>query len=107
VTDCKTTTSLKSLQESVEFKIVDETLSKMKKETSETQGSFSVVGNTVKLVAIPAVLAFLVQYLLTYFLSFTFGVSEPWQKIWDGVVDKLGEDPFTYHVYATAVVTPV
>ena len=76
----------------------------MTTERTETEGSLAVVGNTVKLVAFPALFAFTFQYLLTIFLTSTFGVSEPWQNLWDQVVEKLGEDPFTYHIYGTAVV---
>ena len=77
----------------------------MKTERIETEGSLAVVGNTVKLVAFPALFVFIFQYLLTLFLTSTLGVSEPWQNLWDQVVKKLGEDPFTYHIYGTAVVT--
>ena len=81
-------------------------VSKMKesKEKVETKESQNVIEKLVKQLAFSALVIVALSRLTTFFVSTFFDVENPWQNGWNKVVDRFGEDPFTYHIYGTALV---
>ena len=81
-------------------------VSKMKesKEKVETKESVNVIEKLVKQLAFSAFAIVALSRLTTCFVSTFFDVENPWQNGWNKVVDRFGEDPFTYHIYGTALV---
>jgi len=89
----------KSLEENQIF------CSKVKMKTIEqTDGALSVIGKLVKQLFLTSLFLVLSRYLLTAIISTLLGVEDPWQHLWDRVIDRFGDDPFTYHVYGSILV---
>ena len=80
-------------------------VTKIKMKTKvETDGALNVIGKLVKQLALTSLFLVLSRYVLTSIVSTYLGVDDPWQHLWNQVIDRFGDDPFTYHVYGSALV---
>ncbi len=74
------------------------------KTREQTDGALSVIGKLVKQLFLTSLFLVLSRYVLTAIVSTLLGVEDPWQHLWNRVIDRFGDDPFTYHVYGSILV---
>ena len=72
--------------------------------TKEANGTFGVIDKLVKQLVLISFFLITSRYILTSISLTLFRVEDPWQHLWDWVIDTFGDDPFTYHVYGTTLV---
>jgi hypothetical protein len=76
----------------------------MKTKEKTEDGALNVIGKLVKQLVVTSLFLVLSRYILTSIVSTLLGVEDPWQYLWDRVIDRFGDDPYTYHVYGSALV---
>ena len=73
-------------------------------DNESTETTTTVLTKLLKQLVMSALLVVGLQSLTTFVVTSVVGVDDPWQRLWNKVIDVFGDDEYKYHIYGTALV---
>ena len=73
-------------------------------DTASTETTTTMLKKLFQQLVMSTLLIVGLQSLTTFVVTSVVGVDDPWQRLWNKVIDVFGDDEYNYHIFGTALV---